>query len=190
MPHSEQLSTADSALLVIDVQEKLMPLIHEGESIIRNIGFLIDGARLLNLPVLATEQYPKGLGHTVEPIREKRDEIPEKVAFSCAAVKEVVETLHHEARPKVVLVGIESHVCVQQTALDLLALNFRVYIPVDSVSSRFVVDHETALRRLEKTGVILTTAESVLFECVGSKDHEAFKGVSSLVQERMKQMKE
>lgn len=189
MPHPEQLSSMDTALLVIDVQEKLMPLIHDRASLVRNIAFLIDGAKLLELPVLATEQYPKGLGSTIDELKDKLPHRPEKTAFSCAAVSEVVETLHREARPKVVLAGIEAHVCVQQTALDLLALNFRVYLPVDALGSRFEIDKEYALRRLEKAGAILTTAESVLFECVGGKDHPAFKAISSLVQQRMQDMK-
>lgn len=190
MPHPTQLSVTDTALLVIDVQEKLMPLIHKSEEVVRNIEFLIDGAKLLELPVLATEQYPKGLGSTVSPLIEKLPDRPEKVTFSCAAIPEVVERLHSEGRPKVVLSGIESHVCVQQTALDLLAGGFRIYLAVDAISCRFPMDHEIALRRLQKEGAILTTCESVLFECMASKDHPAFKGVSGLVQARMKAMQE
>ena len=84
------------------------------------------------------------------------------------------------------LAGIETHVCVQQTALDLLAQNFRVYIPVDAVASRFPVDHDLALRRLERAGAVLTTAESCVFEWVGGAGHPKFKEISRLVQERMK----
>jgi nicotinamidase-related amidase len=103
-------------------------------------------------------------------------------------VPSVVETLHREARPKVVLTGIESHVCVLGTALDLLALDFRVYVPADAVGSRYAVDHKYALRRMEQAGAVLTTAETVAFECLGGADHPAFKGISALVQQRMKAM--
>jgi nicotinamidase-related amidase len=186
MPHPTLMSAADTALLVIDVQEKLLPKIHSAEAIERNIAFLIDSARLLNMPVLATEQYPKGLGSTVAGLAQRLPERPDKVAFSCTAIPSVVETLHREARPKVVLAGIEAHVCVLQTALDLLAQDFRVYIPVDAVGSRYAIDHDLALRRLEQTGAVLTTSETVVFECVGTAKHPAFKSISALVQERMK----
>src|SRR5262249_58157935 len=99
-----------------------------------------------------------------------------------------VANLHMGARPKVVLAGIETHVCVLGTALDLLALDFRVYIAVDAVGSRFALDHEVALRRLEQAGAILTTSETCVFEWVGGADHPKFKQISLLVQERMKAM--
>jgi nicotinamidase-related amidase len=184
--HPSQMSAADTALLVIDVQEKLMVKIPDADRLTRNIGMLIDGARLLGLPVLATEQYPKGLGSTVAPLAARLPERPDKVAFSCCAVPSVVETLRRQARPKVVLAGIEAHVCVLQTALDLLAQDFRVYIPADAVASRYPIDHEYALRRLEKAGAILTTAETAVFEWVGGANHPQFKAVSKLIQERMK----
>ena len=186
MPHPTQMSAGDTGLLVIDVQEKLMAKIPGGDRMIRNIAFLIDGARLLDLPVQATEQYPKGLGTTVAELAQRLPERPDKVAFSCCAVPSVVEALRRGTRPKLVLAGIETHVCVQQTALDLLAQNFRVYVPVDAVASRFAVDHDLALRRLERAGAVLTTAESCVFEWVGGADHPKFKEISRLVQERMK----
>src|SRR5262245_683493 len=186
MPHPTQMSCTDTALLVIDVQEKLMVRIPDADALVRNLAFLIDATRLLRMPVLATEQYPRGLGPTVASLRERLPERPDKVAFSCAAIPQVIETLHREARPKVVLAGIETHVCVLNTALDLLALDFRVYIAVDAVGSRYRIDHDCALRRMEQAGAVLTTSETVVFECVGGAGHPAFKGISALVQERMK----
>jgi nicotinamidase-related amidase len=115
-------------------------------------------------------------------------ERPDKVAFSCCAIPSVVESFRQAARPKVMLAGIESHVCVQQTGLDLLALGFRVYIPADAVASRYAVDHDQALHRLEKAGAIITTSESAVFEWVGGADSPRFKDISRLVQERMKGM--
>src|SRR5262249_34220211 len=162
MPPPTQLSATDTALLVIDVQEKLVPKILDAESLQRNIAFLIDAARLLRMPVLATEQYPKGLGPTVASLRERLPERPDKVAFSCAAIPSVIETLHREARPKVVLSGIETHVCVLNTALDLLALDFRVYVAVDAVGSRYRIDHDYALRRMEQAGAHLTPSEPIV----------------------------
>src|SRR5262245_12725749 len=135
MPHPTQLIASEAALLVIDVQEKLMVKIPGEAHLIRNIAFLIDGSRLLDVPVTATEQYPKGLGPTVPELARRLPERPDKVAFSSCAVPEVVEHFRRAARPKVVLAGIETHVCVLHTALDLLALDFRVYVAVDAVGS-------------------------------------------------------
>jgi nicotinamidase-related amidase len=186
MPHATQMSAADTGLLVIDVQEKLVPRILGAETLVRNIAFLLDAARLLSMPVQCTEQYPRGLGATVPELAGRLAQRPDKVAFSSCAVPAVVQTFHREARPKVVLCGIETHVCVLHTALDLLALDFRVYVAVDAVGSRYRVDHDVALRRLELAGVIPTTSEACAFEWIGGAGHPQFKAVSQLVQERMK----
>src|SRR6516165_6177902 len=148
MPHPTQMSAGDTGLLVIDVQEKLIPLIPGSVGLIRNIAFLIDAARVLQVPVQATEQYPKGLGATVPELAKRLPQRPDKVAFSCCAIPSVVDNFRRAARPKLLLAGIETHVCVQQTALDLLAMNFRVYVPADGVASRYEFDHERALHRL------------------------------------------
>jgi nicotinamidase-related amidase len=186
MAHPTKMSAADTGLLVIDVQVKLMVKIPAAASLIRNIAFLIDGARMAGLPVQATEQYPRGLGPTVPELLQRLPHRPEKVAFSSCAIPSVVEEFERSARSKVVLAGIESHVCVLHTALDLLSSNYRVYIPVDAVASRYPVDHELALRRLEQLGAILTTSETCAFEWIGGADHPEFKKISQLVQERMK----
>jgi len=186
MPHATKMNVGDTGVLVIDVQEKLIPKIREASALVRNIAFLLDGARLLGLPVQATEQYPKGLGPTVSGLVERLPARPDKVAFSCCAIPSVIDGFHRAARPKVVLAGIETHVCVLQTALDLLAHDFRVYLPVDAVGSRYELDHEFALGRMEQAGAILTTVETCIFEWTGGADHPRFKEVSRLVQERMK----
>jgi nicotinamidase-related amidase len=188
MPHATQMSAADTGLLVIDVQEKLLPLIPDAQALVYNAGFLIDAARLLDMTVQATEQYPRGLGPTTPALAGRLPHRPDKIVFSSCAVAEVVEAFHRGARPKVVLCGIETHVCVLNTALDLLALDFRVYIAVDAVASRYRIDHDIALRRLEEAGAILTTAEGCVFEWVGGAGHPRFKEISRLVQERMKTM--
>jgi nicotinamidase-related amidase len=188
MAHATQMSAADTGLLVIDLQEKLVPKIPDAAALIRNTAFLIDAARLLNLTVQCTEQYPRGLGATVPELARRLPERPDKVLFSSCAVPSVVEQFRRSARPKVVLAGIETHVCVLGTALDLLALDFRVYLAVDAVGSRYRIDHDTALRRMEQAGAILTTAETCVFEWVGGSSHPQFKAVSALVQERMKQL--
>jgi nicotinamidase-related amidase len=188
MAHATLMSAGDTALLVIDVQEKLLPFIPHAEALVRNIAFLVDGAKLLQMPVLATEQYPRGLGPTTPELARRLPNRPDKTAFSCCAVPSIVDSLHRDARVKVVLAGIETHVCVLHTVLDLLALDFRVYIPVDAVAARFSIDHETALRRSKDAGAVLTTTEGCLFEWVGGAGHPQFKAVSKLVQERMRDL--
>ncbi len=111
---------------------------------------------------------------------------PDKIAFSSCTVPSIVQAFHREARPKLVLCGIESHVCVLHTALDLLALAFRVYVVADAIGSRYRIDHDFALRRLERAGAILTTSEMCVFEWMGGAGHPQFKAVSRLIQERMK----
>jgi nicotinamidase-related amidase len=186
MAHATQMSAADTGLLVIDVQEKLLPLIPDARALVRNIAFLVDAAGLLEMTIQATEQYPRGLGPTAPDLAARLPARPDKTAFSSCAIPDVVETFHRAARPKVVLAGLETHVCVLNTALDLLALDFRVYLPVDAVGARYRLDHDIALRRLEQAGAILTTAEGCVFEWIGGAGHPRFKDVSRLVQERMK----
>jgi nicotinamidase-related amidase len=186
MPHATRMSPADTALLVVDMQVKLVPSILDHRALVRNLVFLVDTARLLGLPVQATEQYPKGLGPTVPELAERIPERPEKVAFSCCAIPSVIERFDREARPKIVLAGIETHVCILQSALDLLQRDFRVYIPTDAVGSRAKVDHDVALGRMEQAGAILTTTESAAFEWMGSSAVPQFKEFSRMVQDRMK----
>ena len=188
MPHATQMSAADTGLLVVDVQEKLLPKILDHAALIRNIRFLLDGAKLLQIPAQATEQYPRGLGPTVPELIGYFPQRPDKTAFSSCACPTIVDQFQRAARTKIVVTGIETHVCVLHTTLDLLALNFRVYIPVDAVGARYRLDHDTALRRLEQAGAILTTSEGCVFEWMGGSSHPQFKAVSLLVQERMKQL--
>lgn len=184
-----QLQAAEAVLLVIDVQEKLTAKIARATSLIRNIAFLLDVAPLVGVAVTATEQYPKGLGPTTpELARRLPSPLPDKTAFTCCAIPGLLDAHRQQGRRRVVLAGIETHVCVLHTALDLLADGFTVYLPVDAVASRFDIDHETALRRLEMAGAILTTSETCAFEWMGGAKHPAFKQVSALVQDRMKAM--
>jgi nicotinamidase-related amidase len=188
MPHPTQMTAADTGLLVIDVQEKLLKLIPGNDRLIANIAFLLDAAKLLDMTIQATEQYPKGLGSTAPKLIPRLPERPDKVAFSSCAVPSIVDAFHRATRPKIVVLGIETHVCVLHTTLDLLTLGFSAYIPVDAVNSRFPIDNEFALRRLEQAGAILTTTETCVFEWIGGSDHPQFKAISKLVQERMKSL--
>jgi nicotinamidase-related amidase len=182
LPRSPELmSRTDSALLVVDVQEKLIGLIAQHERIVWNIGRLLDGAKSLGVRAVATEQYPRGLGHTTKELADRLGEIPEKLTFSCGGCPEVFEELRDAGIFKILVVGIEAHVCIQQTVLDLLADGFRVYLAVDAVGSRYEIDYETALRRMDSAGATLTTTESALFEWCDAAGTPEFKQISALV---------
>ncbi len=179
----ELMVPADTALLVVDVQEKLIRLIPGHERIVWNIRRLLDGAEILQVPVLGSEQYPQGLGPTVAELAGRLGAIPAKTAFSCLASSEFAGRLAALDRPKVLLAGIESHVCIQQTALDLLAAGQRVYVAVDAIGARGQLDHDMALRRLETSGATLTTTEAALFEWCQAAGTPEFKRISALVRE-------
>jgi nicotinamidase-related amidase len=177
------MSRGSSALLAIDAQQKLLPLIPGHVSIVWNIRRLIDGAAILQVPVLATEQYPRGLGPTTPELAARLNCVVEKRSFSCVGSGELLAQLSGRGRLQLLLAGIETHVCVQQSALDLLAEGYQVFVAVDATGTRFGVDHETALRRMEICGVTLTTTESVLFEWCETAGSDQFKQISALVRE-------
>jgi len=178
------MAPQDTILLVVDVQQKLMPLIPGGTRIVWNLRRLLDGAEATGLRVLATEQYPQGLGPTVPELAGRLGTIPSKMTFSCGGCEPFVSQLEALAVSKVMVAGIECHVCVQQTVLDLLAAGYRVYVPVDAVGSRYAIDYETGLRRMETSGATLTTTESALFEWCQESGTPTFKKISALVREQ------
>jgi nicotinamidase-related amidase len=179
----DRLTCAQAGLLVIDLQEKLVPLIPDQELVLANTIRLIQAAQLLGIPVWATEQYPKGLGPLVSSVAKLIPHRSQKTTFHCCAVPEIVEHLHGQGMQHVTLAGIEAHVCVAQTALELMGMGLRVQVPADAVASRFRIDWEFALRRLERAGAVVTTTESALFEWVERSDHPQFKAISKLVKE-------
>jgi nicotinamidase-related amidase len=179
------LTAAGSVLVVVDVQDKLLAKVPTGPALVRNVGFLLDAANLLGVPAVATEQYPKGLGPTTpELARRLPPDLPPKTAFSCCGAAGFLADLRDRGRTHVVLAGMETHVCVLQTALDLLEAGFTVFLPVDALASRSAIDHDTAVHRLERAGAVPTTAEAVAFEWVGDAAHPQFKAVSRLVIDR------
>lgn len=178
------MSRSDTGLLVIDVQGKLMDKIPGKDGIVRRIGLLTDGAKVLGVPVQATEQYPKGLGSTVPELAPSLPKPLEKLSFSCAGLPEIAANFRSKAVKKVLLTGVETHVCVLQTAMDLLAEGFQVYLAADATGSRHETDREFGLRRLEKAGVVLTTAEAALFEWTEKAGTPEFKQISNLIKEK------
>ncbi len=179
----ELVSRHESALLVVDVQDKLLKFIPRGERLVWNIRRLLDGAKLLGVPSHATEQYPSGLGPTTAVLAERLPPIPAKQRFSCCGCEALPGDWPERGLDQIVVAGIEAHVCVLQTVLDLLSAGYRVYVVVDAVGSRSALDAEIALRRLESQGATLTTTESILFEWCETAAAPEFKALSQLVRE-------
>jgi len=174
------LSPATSLLCVIDVQERLLKAMPEADRVVERGRRLAEAARLLGVPGLLTEQYPQGLGPTPAVLAELLPPPAAKLTFSCLAAPGFQAALS-AGITAAVLAGLETHVCVSQTAFDLLAIGLGVFVVVDAVASRHPLDHEIALRRLEAAGAILTTSEAVLFEWCRSAEHPQFQAVRRLV---------
>lgn len=184
-PRSPELFEPESTvLLVVDVQERLMRAQPRADEIAWNIRRLLDAASTLGVRVVATEQSPDKLGPTLPVLREKLDSDPiAKVEFSAAGCRDIWDPLAAAGVDRVVVCGIETHVCIAQSALDLLSAAYRVAIPVDAVGSRFALDHSTALARLSGSGATLTTTEAMMFEWCREAGTPQFKKISELAKE-------
>ena len=178
------LSTATSQLLVIDVQEKLAPAMSDAAPVIENSARLVTAARHFALPVTISEQYPRGIGPTVATIREAAGNEAryfEKLAFSCLRDEAIAAHLEAQERKQIVVTGIEAHVCVLQSALDLRSAGHEVFVVVDAVASRQEASRQTALRRMEQAGVHPVTTEMVIFEWLGRAGTPDFKALLPLI---------
>ncbi|MDA0808247.1 MAG: hydrolase [Planctomycetota bacterium] len=185
LPHSHELLSRDeSRLLIIDMQERILPVIDDQKTILANCLKLIQAANILEVPTTATEQYPKGLGPMDSEIAHRATDYREKIEFSCLNCLDWNSSASDpEGRFKVVVAGIESHVCVLQTVLDLLSQGFRVFVAADAVGSRKPLDREIALQRMASSGAVITTTESVLFEWCERAGTPEFKEISRLVRD-------
>jgi nicotinamidase-related amidase len=185
LPRSpDLLRPADTALLVIDMQERLLAAVPGSERIIWNCRRLLDGAQILRVSATVTEQNPEKLGPTVSTLAERYLQSPSsKMAFSCGACGDIFATWREKGIERVLVCGIETHVCVQQTVLDMLAAGYRVYAAADATGARHVYDAEIALRRMDSAGVVLTTTEAALFELCGEAGTAEFRQISALAKE-------
>jgi nicotinamidase-related amidase len=170
-------------LVVVDVQGKLAQLMHAKEVLFKNIQILIQAAKILNIPILWCQQCPAALGPTVPEIAEllAGNEPIDKSAFSCCGNEAFNARLNELARNQVLLCGIETHVCIYQTAVDLLAKGFRVDVPADAVSSRTLDNKQTAIRRMAGLGVNITSVEMALFEMLRTAEHPKFRQIAKLI---------
>ena len=175
-----RLSSSSSMLCVVDVQERLVPAVSDGEAAVARCQRLAKAAGLLSVPAVVTEQYRKGLGPTVPGLADLLPPPLEKMAFSCCGADGFARAIP-AAVGQIVVCGFETHVCIAQTTLDLLAEGYAVFLAVDAISSRHALDREVALRRMESAGAILTTSESILFEWCRSASHPQFQAIRRLV---------
>ena len=178
------LTAENTALIVIDVQEKLASAMHEFEPCANRVELLLAGARELRLDTIVTEQYPKGLGNTLPRFAEllpERTPVLSKTGFSVFADPGFRRTLGTKSRRSLIFCGIESHVCVLQSVFDALERGFEVYLAADAVTSRKAADRELALRAASAAGAKVLSAEAILFMLLKDAKHPAFKAISKLV---------
>ncbi|HYO77019.1 MAG TPA: hydrolase [Thermoanaerobaculia bacterium] len=181
-----RLDRFKSVLVVIDVQERLMPVIDRADDVVRNVDRLVRGCHVIGVPAILTEQYVKGLGRTVEPIRTAFEETTgyrpiEKSCFSAQGCEAFAAQLAALERRQVIVAGVEAHVCVYQTVRDLVAAGMQVTIVADAISSRNPENKEIALRRLVSEGVKLSSTEMALFELAVVSGTDEFRAISKLV---------
>jgi nicotinamidase-related amidase len=180
---SLRLTRAKAGLVVVDVQERLLPAIFEQQRVVQNTVRLIQGAAVLQVPIFVTEQYRKGLGPTVPEVAVAVPEFApmEKLAFSACGATGFIPALEHAKVSEVILCGIEAHVCVSQTCLDLLEKGLRVFVTADAVSSRTPENYSAGLDRMRAAGAVIVSTEMTLFELLERAGTDEFKQILNLV---------
>lgn len=172
-------------LLVLDIQEKLMPVIQNNESIIKYTNILINACNELNIPIIYTEQYPKGLGETILEVKESLNNAKAKYfsknSFSAyPIIKDEVLKLKEEGKTSIIIAGVETHICVYQTIKDLKS-NFKIHVPFEIVGSRNPNNYENGLDLIRDMGASITNIETILFDLIKTSEHPSFKVISKLI---------
>jgi len=176
------VSKDKSCLLIVDMQEKLFPKMLNQKEILKNINILIESANTLTIPILFSEQYPKGLGSIIPEVQVlKNISVVEKTTFSCGESEEFIKILKSLNRSQVIIAGVEAHVCVLQTAIDLKNMNYHCFVVEDAISSRVKNSKDIAKKRLGDNGCDLVSTEMVLFEWIKDSSDPNFKKFSKLV---------
>ena len=180
--YSDKLSSKVNALLIIDIQEKIIRPIFEKDLIIKNIKKLVDAYQILEKNIFISEQNPLKLGKTMPELLPKAGFIKiEKMVFSLGNIQDFLKELENKKITNLIVCGIETHICIQQTVLDCLQKGFEVILVSDAMSSRNRVDHEIALKRMIQKGAILTTTESIIFELCKTADRKEFKEIRNII---------
>jgi nicotinamidase-related amidase len=183
MTRPRLLSQENTILVLIDIQEKLLKVMWKKEELVLSLSKLTRAFKIMEIPILLTEQYPEGMGKTDKNISQLLDQIEpiEKLCFSCLGKDDFQAKIESFGKKQVVLAGIESHVCVLQTALDLLNKGYLVYVPYDGTSSRKESDYRNALQRMQKEGVVIGSIESAVFELLKVADSPAFRQILRII---------
>lgn len=179
-----ELLCQNAALLVVDVQEKLFPLIENPCEVLEKMLLMIKGAKLLQIPIFISEQYPQGLGNTVEAIRSEaglQAEIFRKTTFSCLKDEKIKESFNKIPRMQWIVIGIEAHVCIFQTVRSLIQEKKEVVVANDAISSRSIYDFSTSIGEMRDLGARISSTETILFELMGDSKHPEFKALSALI---------
>ena len=173
----------DSILCVVDIQEKLLPHISNHQQVVKQSVMLIEAAKILEVPLVVSEQVPRALGPTVPQTKEHLQdiEIIEKTSFSCMACEDYEKTLQSIGKKTLVLCGIEAHVCIMLTALEAMEKGYRVVVAADAVGSRTDANCQLALARMRQEGVVITSAEMMIMEWTGGASHPRFRDIIKLV---------
>ncbi|MCL2379071.1 MAG: isochorismatase family protein [Defluviitaleaceae bacterium] len=177
------LSTDNTIMLVVDIQARLLPSICNHEALTQKTTTCITGCKLLDIPIIVLQQYTKGLGETAAALQTALGDFEpvEKITFSAYQTAEFVEKLKQHDRKNVIVTGIEAHICVQMTVLELLQAGYNVYVAADCIGSRKETDKLYAEERMRQAGAIVTTLESILFELLVRADHPMRKEITKLV---------
>jgi len=181
-----RIKVEDSLALVIDIQERLLPAISGSKELLRNTVKLVKGLNILEVPMLISQQYTKGLGKTVDEIRDAAGDgisYYDKISFSCALDEHISRAIEERGRKNIIICGIEAHICVLQTAIDLIEKGYRVILVEDCIGSRKENDRLTAIKRAYMEGAIPTSCESLLFELTRIAGTQKFKEISALIKE-------
>lgn len=177
-------NASDAFVCAVDLQEKLVPAQSRPDELLKRVGILLGGARALELPVIAAQQYPKGLGLIVPEVKELFPEnafIADKVTFSCFGTPEFIDAAKKLQRKQMILIGVETHVCVLQTALDAQKLGYQVFLVEDCTDSRHESDRAAGIFLMRESGVRIVTSEMLLFMLMHDSKHPAFKTISKLI---------
>jgi len=178
-----RIKLEDTLFCLVDVQEKLFPHISNKDELQRTLPILLKGLKALNVPIIVNEQYKKGIGETIPVLKELVNECTayEKTTFSSCKTEEILTAFKNSGKKNIIVAGIETHVCVLQTCIDLLENNFNVLLATNCSGSRTKLDHKIAIKRLIQAGVMPTTYESILFELTLDAKNPNFKAISSLI---------
>ena len=182
-----KLEADKAVLVVIDIQERLVPAMPHKVylRLLNTVAMLVEAAKVLGVPIVTTEQYPKGIGHTVAELADAcGDNVVEKVSFGCCGEPNFLTAIRGTGRSQVIVTGMEAHVCVYQTVLGLLEDGYHVHLVRDAICSRSKLDFLAAVASAAQAGAVVTTAETVLFQMLKESTHGQFKAISKLVKDR------